>query len=290
MHTSLAVVLGCAAACMTGAWLYFRRFTIMRPPIGVVKLTDILVMIAAIILIPYLYLALPTWLVAGLLGLGALSLTYFMSQPVLRLGWLAGLFAAALVGADIATGVCLGVKSTPFLVANDVVIVLMAVGVGNIWAQSGLRARDLAVLAAALVVYDFVATARLPLMDEMIQRLATMPLVPLVAWGAGSEQTFAGLGLGDLTFASVLPLVMRKAFGRTAGRIALGSELCAVAALMLGLHLSGTKQTFPVMVVLGPLTLIQYAFWRLRQGPERTVRQYLAAEPRSGMTAVRTEG
>jgi hypothetical protein len=36
---------------------------------------------------------------------------------------------------------------------------------------------------------------------------------------------------------------------------------------------------FPVMVVLGPLMVLQYAWWARRRGPERTTRQYLQVEP-----------
>jgi hypothetical protein len=35
-----------------------------------------------------------------------------------------------------------------------------------------------------------------------------------------------------------------------------------------------------VMVVLGPLTLVQYAYWHQKYGCERTTRQYLQAELR----------
>jgi hypothetical protein len=36
---------------------------------------------------------------------------------------------------------------------------------------------------------------------------------------------------------------------------------------------------FPVMVVLGPLMLLQYLYWRRRRGQERTMWQYLQEEP-----------
>jgi hypothetical protein len=38
--------------------------------------------------------------------------------------------------------------------------------------------------------------------------------------------------------------------------------------------------TFPVMVVLGPLMVLQYLYWRHRCGQERTTWQYRQAEPR----------
>jgi hypothetical protein len=56
----------------------------------------------------------------------------------------------------------------------------------------------------------------------------------------------------------------------------------ALAVVMLVLFVPGWDATFPVMVVLGPLMLLQYAFWRRRLGVERTTWQYLEAEPLVG--------
>jgi len=39
------------------------------------------------------------------------------------------------------------------------------------------------------------------------------------------------------------------------------------------------KLTLRVMVVLGPLTLVQYTYWLRGRGSERTTRQYLQVEP-----------
>ncbi|HMN30422.1 MAG TPA: hypothetical protein PKE45_19885, partial [Caldilineaceae bacterium] len=53
------------------SWRYFRHFHLTRPPIGVFSLGDIAFMLGSIILIPYLYLSIPRWIVATLLLLGA---------------------------------------------------------------------------------------------------------------------------------------------------------------------------------------------------------------------------
>ena len=42
--------------------------------------------------------------------------------------------------------------------------------------------------------------------------------------------------------------------------------------------------TFPVMVVLGPLMVAQYLTWIWQRGTERTTWQYLQAEPRERTT------
>jgi hypothetical protein len=86
-----------------------------------------------------------------------------------------------------------------------------------------------------------------------------------------------GIGLGDLVLAAVFPLVMRKAFGRTAGIAAMLIGLGAIGLLILGVLFSSVE-IFPVMVILGPLMALQYAYWRQRR-PERTTWQYLQAEP-----------
>jgi len=55
-----------------------------------------------------------------------------------------------------------------------------------------------------------------------------------------------------LLLAAVFPLVMHKAFGRTAGPVALLLAF-AVIGMLLALPLQGL---FPVMVVLGPLMIL----------------------------------
>jgi hypothetical protein len=141
-----------------------------------------------------------------------------------------------------------------------------------------LRARDTAVLGAALIAYDFVATARLPLMADLFAHLAGLPLAPIVAWPAG-EGGWLGIGVGDLLLATVFPLAMRKAFGRAAGLAALALAGVALTAVLMSSVVGAPGEVFPVMVVLGPLLVAQYIYWRRRQGPERTTHAYLEAEP-----------
>ena len=91
------MVLAHVVAALLLGWFYFRRYPIVRPPIGVFDLLDIAFMIASIVLIPFLYLLLPHLLVLGLLILGAGSGVYFALEPVL-------LRTLLLVGAGCAPG------------------------------------------------------------------------------------------------------------------------------------------------------------------------------------------
>jgi hypothetical protein len=140
--------------------------------------------------------------------------------------------------------VVFGAPSTPFLLANNTVLAIGIIGAANLWVQSGMNARHVAVLGAALVAYDFVATSVLPLMNDLIDRLASLPFALQITWASGDNQ-WLGIGLGDLLMATVFPLVMRKAFGRTAGLLALVSGLVTLKMLP---GFSGSMSEFVVVV------------------------------------------
>src|SRR5215208_5863696 len=171
----------------------------------------------------------------------------------------------------------LGATSTTFFLVNNTVLVLAVVGVTSLWAQSGIKARDVAVLGGVLALYDLIATSLLPLMTDLIERLASIPFAPVVSWGAGPERFV--IGIGDLLLTTVFPLVMRKAFGRSAGIAAMAINLGAIAATMAFLQLARLEVAVPLMSGLGPLMVVQYAYWVLRRGPERTTWEYLRTEP-----------
>jgi hypothetical protein len=215
---------------------------------------------------------LPSWAVVSLLALGAWSLLSLLFEPVLCARLAIQCVSLALVLADLLAAWWWTTTHWGYLLINNLVLVLMVVSITNLWAQSGLKARDVTILGAALIVYDFVATAVLPLMDDLLQRMLHLPLGTQLAWPA--EAGLAGLGLGDVLLAAVFPLVMRRSFGRRAGWMALG---CA-AAVLVGLPLLPLTGTFPVMVVLGPVMVAQYLFWRWGGQPERPTWQYRQAE------------
>jgi hypothetical protein len=277
LTTPFYVVLAFTAGAVLLGWLYFRNYQLARPSVGVLNLGDVAFMIGVIILIPYLYLALPLWLVAAIFALAMLSILQLLGEPLLMARWANWVFALSLVGADVWTNLRLGATSTAFLLVNNVVLVLAVVGVTSLWAQSGIKARDVAVLGGVLALYDLIATALLPLMTDLIERLASIPFAPVVSWGAGPERFV--IGIGDLLLTTVFPLVMRKAFGRSAGIAAMAINLGAIAATMAFLQLARLEVAVPLMSGLGPLMVVQYAYWVLRRGPERTTWEYLRTEP-----------
>ena len=207
-----------------------------------------------------------------------LGLLITAGEPLLgRLG--ARGVALGLLGLDLGLSLTLGPRSLAVAAANDLVLVLAVVGAANVWAQSGMRARHGAVLAGALTVYDLVATSLLPLMTDLIGRVAALPFHPLLVWPLGDGR-WLGLGLGDLLLAAVFPLLLRKAYGRAAGLAGVGLSVGAVGLLLGLLGLGLGHGTLPAMATLGPAMLGQYAYWRRARGVERTTWQYLLAEPR----------
>ncbi len=278
MNLAILLIFTHAALAVLLSWLYFRRYSIQRPPIGVFNLWDIAVMLGGIILVPYLYLALPRWLVAGLLGLGLLSAIYFMVEPILRSRLMVWLVVMICLGAEVGAAWGFGGQSVTFFAINNVMQVLVVIGITNLWAQSGLKARDATLLGVALLGYDFLFTSVLTVMTDLFNRLAGLPFAPIVAWPASEPGYWLGIGLGDLLLAAVFPLVMRKAYGRRAGIAAVILGLGGIGGLVVVSMLGILAGTFPVMVILGPLMVLQYLYWRRQCGLERTTWQYLQAE------------
>ena len=285
MQTAILVVLALSFVAIGASWLYFTHWRIARPPIGVFNGVDVAVMIGGILLVPYLYLALPQAAVLGLLALGTISILFALVEPVLRPSLLRWGVVLGVLAADWAAWTVWGAASPGYLAVNNAVILLTVVATTNLWAGSGMSARAAAVLGGVLLVYDFTATSLLPLMGELILHLAGLPLSPVVGWIAPDGST-ALIGLGDLLLASVFPLVMRRSYGEVAGRLALGLNMAAltvifvvpveqIAPLLVGQGL------FPVMAVLGPLMIAQYLLWAQRKGAERPTWQYWQALART---------
>jgi hypothetical protein len=249
-----------------------------RPPIGVLNTGDLGALIGGIVLVPHLYLALPLWAASGMLAAAAMSALYLVLDPLLSNRLAIWTLIAALVGADFAAHAGAPGVSVPFCVVNNLVLTILIIGIANLWAQGGLRARDAAILAAFLAVYDLVSTSEFSLTRDLFHQFAGMPFAPLMAWPVGRGRP-AAVGLGDLLMAAVFPLVMRKAFGLIAGIVALASALAVIIVLLVLGAAGWLPQTFPVMTVLGPAIGLQCVCWRHRSGPERTTAQYLHDEP-----------
>ena len=116
----------------------------------------------------------------------------------------------------------------------------------------------------------------------MIYQLVTCNTTPICTDFGMADQykwKLAGICLGDLILAAIFPLVMRKAFGRSAGILAMVLGFVTIGLLVVSVISGWLVGAFPVMVVLGPLMVIQYIYWHQRLEMERTTLQYLQTEP-----------
>lgn len=278
MSSAYTIVLAHAVAAPLGAWWYFRRFAVTRPPVGVFDKRDVAFMAGAIVVVPFVYLALPLAVVATLLCLVALNLVYLLVRPAVTSTGVATALGLLVVAADTIAAIEYGSEGNRFLALNNVALVLLAIAVANMLAQAGMRASSLALLAGFLALYDVAATAVLPVMRDLFERLGGAPFAPFVAWRTDSGGL--GLGLGDLLVLALTPLVFRKAFGVAAGTVATGASIAIAAAVLAVVELRLLETAFPVLVALGPAIVVQHAFWIRRRGRERTTREYLLAEPK----------
>lgn len=275
MHLDFVVTLVTALVTIALASVYFSRLEVNRPPVGVVNGRDIWILLVGIVAIPYLYLALPLAVVATLLVIATVGILLFTCEPVAPLG-LSLLLALGVVAADIGLALTAGTQSNTFLALNNVVLAIAVVGIANLWAQSGMRATHVAAMALGLAAYDLVATAGLPLMTDLLDRLNDIPLVPFIGWRAAGDELL--VGFGDLLLLALFPLVVRKAFGCPASAIALGVTSLVLALLLGAVEFGLLGPIVPAMVVLGPLMAALCAIWLRRHGGERTSREFLAAE------------
>jgi len=246
---------------------YFRHYRMTRPPIGVLNMTDVIIAVLTIILAHFLYVILPLWIAIGLFALAVLSALYYTLEPLLRVRSLALLASSIFVVIDIGAAWIFGTKNNGFFLVNDLVILLVIIGISNLWVQSGIKVRDVVVLSLLLAIFDLLATALSPLTFTLFARLQSAPLTPALAWM--SNGTILGGGLGDFLLVTVFSLSLYKAFGRTAGIINTLFSLLVIASLLL------INQEWPGMIFLAPLMLGQYLFWHHRYPQERTMQRYL---------------
>ena len=253
---------------------YFRRFRMPQPPLGVMNLWDVALTMIVIVFIPYLHLVLPGWANTVFLSLLTASLFYFVLEPIIAARAGRWLVALALMGIGVAAAYLLPEGGIAYTAINDALILLSIVAISNLWAQSGVRARDLVILALAIAVYDFIFTGRLPVTADLFAQLDNLPFAPLLAWGLGAEQV--AIGLGDTLMASAFVLVLYKAWGRNAGALGFVAMALSFPLLFSLPALGGIFLTavFPAMVVIAPLQLLVYLYCRRRYGRERTMREF----------------
>ncbi len=269
--SSVLVTTGLVLLTVLAARIYFHRVRVDRPPVGVFNLRDVGFSFIVLVVVPPLYLQLPRALIGTMLVLFGVGLLYFMLSPLTGKLPAFGM-AVLLAGGEVALVLSGRASSALFVGLNDLVLLLLVVGVCNTWAQSGIRARDTVVFAIAVTGYDVVATGLMPTTLDFATRLQALPFAPMMGWGTGSAAVFTGLG--DLLFIVLWPLVAEKAYSAGAGRAAVVVTLGCVATITTLYQLHILTRPIPGMVLMGPAIVVHFWWLRRRHRRERTAGEY----------------
>lgn len=282
LYTLSVALTGSLLVC-GGALAYIRRVRLERPAIGTFNRRDVMVVFGFIILLPVLYLNLPRWLVMSLLILtftAALSIGFRPLLSPIPL-WLA---VGVLIGANLWIGRnMLGTVSGWQLswAETDLIIVLTAVAVTNLYVQGGMRLRHVAWFALILAVYDAIFILVVPLTNELLEGFLGYPLNPSFGMRYGLYN--ATIGIGDLLVYGLFTIAAFKAYGRHAARLALalvvvfGAFVPSFAPLVFELTDARTDIVVPAQVAFGPVAFLAYLWLRRRHGRERTMQEFLAS-------------
>jgi hypothetical protein len=268
------LLLGEAALTTATAAVYFARVRMPRPAVGRFAASDVAIMTVLLIALPFGYIHLATPLLVAVFGVLFLVVIQTALAPVL--GSRAGLLTAvAACSAVVWAG--LSHHAVALMWGNDLLIVVAVTGVVNLWVQTGLTAAQVAALSAVLAGYDLVATGLTSFTASFFGRISGEPFAPALAASHGAMPV--ALGLGDCLMLALWPLAAAKAFGRAAGWTGAVVGLAAVAAVEGGSAAGLVTGNVPMMTIIGPLVVAQWALWRFRCGAERTTGAWQSGAP-----------
>jgi hypothetical protein len=281
--TEFGVILFSVILVSLGALFYFRRVRMERPPIGTFNGRDIVILLAFIVALPFLYGYLPLWLITCLLILTFTSSLYLGYKPVLGTGrtWLG---IGLLIGLNVWTSHHLMGTTAGWQLwwaELSIMVGLGAIAVSNLYVQGGMKLQYVAWLALALAVYDLIFATVLPLTDELVAGYLAHPLDPLMGMRFGIDNY--GIGLGDLLVYSLFLVASYKAYGPKAARIAFGLILLlgALATAFIPFLLNFFDQELDLLIpsqaLFGPAAFLCYLWMKHKWGRERTMAEYLAS-------------
>ena len=139
--TEFAVLLVGVTLVISGALLYFRRVRLERPPIGTFNGRDIVILLAFISVLPFLYGYLPYWLITCILILTFASALYIGYSPVFGRGW-TWLGIGLLIGLNYWTSHHLMGTTAGWQLwwaELTILVGLGAIAVSNLYVQGGMR-------------------------------------------------------------------------------------------------------------------------------------------------------
>jgi len=273
------VILVCA-----GSLTYFRHVRMDRPAIGTFNTRDVVILLIAIGILPFVYGWLPIPLVTVLLCITIISALYIGYRPLL-----------GSVGIWVAIGVLIGfnIWSSNHVMGTiagwqlwyaeqSIAVLLAAIAVCNLYVQGGMKLRHVAWLSLGLACYDVLFASYYPLTGRLIARYITHPLTPVVGMRFG-EVDYA-VGLGDLLAYSLFFVAAYKAYGKRAATIAfgvivvMGGFATAFIPFVFNLTNANLDVLIPAQSLFGPAAFVTYLWMKRHYGRERTMAEYLASQ------------
>ncbi|GAB3990575.1 hypothetical protein GCM10029978_118820 [Actinoallomurus acanthiterrae] len=254
---------------------YLAKVRMPRPPAGLFVRSDIVIMVVLLVVMPFAYLNMPAAVVCTVFGLIVFVGLQVTLAPVI--GGQTATAAATLVCAFEVVAYFAG-WSTALMVVNDGALVIVAAGVTNMWVQAAMKPSLVAGLAAALVVYDTVATGLTSVTAHFMHLVDGIPFAPMLAARYAPGPIM--IGLGDTLMLTLWPLVALKSYGRVAGICAVVVDVLLMAAVFAGFA-SGAITWIPLLTPLGLLIVAQHLYWRRRAPVVVPVRAPLEAALRA---------
>lgn len=280
--TECGVALVAVVLVSAGALYYFRRVRQERPPVGTFNGRDIGILLALIIALPFLYAVMPSWALTCFLALtfaAALSIGYrqvFGAAPV----WLG---IGLLMGANIWTSHTMMGTVTGWQVwwvELDILVLLGAIAVSNLYVQGGMRLQHVAWFGLALAIYDAGSTLVINVTATLVEEFIGAPLDP--TFGMRSGVNNYGIGIGDLLFYALFVVASYKAYGRAAARLAFvvmvvfGAAAPSLFPLLHDLIDFRNDILVPSQLFFAPAAFLCYLWLKHRYGRERTMAEYRA--------------
>ncbi len=277
---------------VTCALLYFQRIRLERPAIGVFNGRDIFFLLFFIVVLPLLYLVLPSMVLTGFLILTFVSAMYITLRPLLlaRYVWL--IIPSLIVLNVLVTETLLGTRPgwQVYWILNSIVVLISVVGVSNLYVQGGMRLRHVSWFALSLGVYDGIFAFVFPITQKLADSFEGRPLDASIGFTIGMYS--GNIGIGDLLVYSLFMVAAYKGFGKK-GVISsfvvitiFGALLPAIAPLVITSLLRGTLGVvIPAQIFFGPAAFITY-LWLSRQTPERSMAQWYSVQATAGRRIV----
>ncbi len=275
-------VVGTALACALAVY-YFRRVRMDRPPIGTFNFRDITMLLTFIVLLPFLYAALPPLAITCFLCVTFAASIFYGYRYLMRPGLL-WLLIGLLLGANVyeshhMLGTVLGWQVWWFEL--DILVIAGVVTVANLYVQGGMRLQHVVYFVLGLALYDLFSSFVINVTAVLVSNFLGQPLDPMFGMRIGLNNY--ATGIGDLLVYAVFTLACYKTYGKAAAKVAAGLAIVFGAAMPPLAGFALTLVDFrgdilvPAQALFAPAAFVAYLWMRRRYGRGRTMAEYLAS-------------